>query len=122
MKRFARLASVAFSLAVSFPCLAQWSYPPSKTVDAKDTYFGKTYKDPYRWLEDLKDKAVEAWFKAQADLTDGLLAKIPAAEALAKEGMEPAQRHPAHPLVSGHPRGPSLRFRALNAHVGVYKD
>ncbi len=95
MKRFARLAFVSLSLAVSLPCLAQWSYPPSKTVDAKDTYFGKTYKDPYRWLEDLKDKDVEAWFKAQADLTDGLLAKIPAAEALAKEWMELDKLKPA---------------------------
>ena len=90
-----RLACFAFSLVVSLPCLAQWSYPPAKTVDAADTYFGKTYKDPYRWLEDLKNKEVEAWFKAQADLTDGLLAKIPAADALAKEWMELDKLNPA---------------------------
>ncbi len=54
----------------------QWGYPPSRTVDATDTYFGRTYKDPYRWLENLKDKDVEGWFKAQADLTDTILAKI----------------------------------------------
>ena len=34
---------------------AQWQYPATKTVDAKDTYWGVTYKDPYRWLEDMKD-------------------------------------------------------------------
>ncbi len=45
--------------------------PPTKTVDASDTYFGKTYNDPYRWLENLKDMDVEAWFKARAELTDG---------------------------------------------------
>jgi prolyl oligopeptidase len=64
---------------------AQWRYPPIKTTAASDIYFGKTYKDPYRWLENLKDKDVEAWFKAQAELTDRVLAKIPARDALANE-------------------------------------
>src|SRR5262249_43563812 len=53
-----------------------------------DTYFGRTYKDPYRWLEDLKNKEVEGWFKAQADLTDITLAKIRARDALADEWMK----------------------------------
>jgi prolyl oligopeptidase len=92
MKRFASLALV---LLTAVPCAAQWPYPPSRTVDAADTYFGKTYKDPYRWLEDLKSKEVEAWFKAQAELTDGLLAKIPARDALAKEWMELDKLKPA---------------------------
>ena len=92
MKRF---ASLALPLLMAVPCLAQWQYPPTKTVDAADTYFGKTYKDPYRWLENLKDKDVEAWFKAQADLTDGLLAKIPARDALAEEWMALDKLKPA---------------------------
>ena len=74
MKKFLFLVvSVLFAM----PCHAQWNYPPTKTVEASDTYFGKTYNDPYRWLENLKDKDVEGWFKTQAELTDGLLAKIP---------------------------------------------
>ena len=63
----------------------QWKYPFTKTVDSVDTYFGKVYKDPYRWLENLKDKEVEAWFKAQAELTDNLLVKIPGRDTLANE-------------------------------------
>ena len=63
----------------------QWNYPPTKTVDAADTYFGITYQDPYRWLENLKDPEVVAWFKAQAELTDGLMAKIPGRDALVQE-------------------------------------
>lgn len=66
---------------------AQWSYAPTKTVAASDTYFGKTYSDPYRWLENLQDKEVEAWFKAQAELTDNLLRKIPSRDLLAQEWM-----------------------------------
>jgi prolyl oligopeptidase len=73
----------------------QWNYPASKTVDASDTYFGKTYKDPYRWLENLKDKNVEDWFKAQATLTDDILAKLPARDALANEWMELDKLQPA---------------------------
>jgi len=82
-------------LACALPCRAQWRYPATKTVGAEDTYFGRTYKDPFRWLEDLKDKEVEAWFKAQADLTDGLLAKIPGREALVDEWMALYKLEPA---------------------------
>lgn len=74
---------------------AQWNYPPTKTVDASDTYFGKAYLDPFRWLEDLKDKDTEAWFKAQADLTDGLLAKIPGRDALVQEWLALDKLKPA---------------------------
>ncbi|HMA29421.1 MAG TPA: serine protease, peptidase S9 family protein, partial [Thermoanaerobaculia bacterium] len=83
-----RFFVLALALLLVVPCAGNWPYPPSKAGDTADTYFGKVYKDPYRWLEDLKSPEVDAWFKAQADLTDGVLAKIPAAEALAKEWME----------------------------------
>jgi prolyl oligopeptidase len=82
-------------LAVLLQAPARWSYPPAKTTDATDTYFGRSYKDSYRWLENLKDKDVEAWFKAQADLTDGLLAKIPARDPLADEWMALDKLKPA---------------------------
>jgi prolyl oligopeptidase len=88
------LPSIAvFAMLVQAP--TQWSYPPTKTGDAADTFFGKTNKDPYRWLEDLKNNDVQAWFKAQADLTDRLLAKIPAREALANEWMALDKLQPA---------------------------
>jgi prolyl oligopeptidase len=80
---------------VAMRCHGQLNYPPTKTVDASDTYFGKTYDDPYRWLENLKDKDVEAWFKAQAELTDGLLAKIPGRDALVQEWMALDKLKPA---------------------------
>jgi prolyl oligopeptidase len=90
-----RLLPVLATLAMLVQAPAPWSYPPTKTVDATDTYFGRTYKDPYRWLENLKDKDVETWFKVQADLTDGLLAKIPARDALANEWMALDKLKPA---------------------------
>src|SRR5580692_9933934 len=78
------LAIILPVLAV-LPCRGQWVYPATRTVDASDTYFGKTYADPYRWLENLKDKEVESWFKAQAELADQALAKIPGRQALVEE-------------------------------------
>src|ERR1019366_421860 len=82
-------------LLAAMPGHAQWNYPPTKTVDAADTYFGKTYNDPYRWLENLKDPSVTNWFKAQADLTDGLLAKIPGRDALGQEWLQLDKLKPA---------------------------
>ena len=89
------LALLALALSAAAPSYAQLNYPATKTVDAADTYFGTTYKDPYRWLENLKDKDVVAWFKAQADLTDSLLAKIPGRDALAQEWMAMDKLRPA---------------------------
>lgn len=94
MKQLVLIMFGVLALLVA-PAHAQWSYPPTKTVDAADTYFGKTYKDPYRWLENLKDQDVQAWFKAQAMVTDDLLAKIPGRDALAKEWMELDKLRPA---------------------------
>ena len=79
-----RLAA-ALVLCAALPLAAQLKVPPTRTVEVADTYFGKTYKDPYRWLEDLKSPEVEAWFKAQAQVTDGALGKLPGVEALAQE-------------------------------------
>lgn len=81
--------------ALVSPALAQPKYPATRTVDASDTYFGKVYKDPYRWLEQTKDKDVEAWFKANAEITDGLLAKIPGRDMLVKEWTELDKLDPA---------------------------
>ena len=80
-----KLICLALPILTGISAHAQWAYPPTKTVDASDTYFGRKYEDPYRWLENLKDKDVEAWFKAQAEMTDGLLAKIPGRDALVQE-------------------------------------
>src|ERR1700722_3879800 len=92
MKKFLFLV---LPFLAAMPCRAQWLYPTNKTVDASDPYFGTTYKDPYRWLENLKDPDVAAWFKAQAELTDGLLAKIPGRDALTQEWLALDKLKPA---------------------------
>ena len=100
-----RLFSLVTALLLATPSYAQWRYPPTKTVEATDTYFGRTYKDPYRWLENLQDEGVQGWFKAQADVTDGLLAKIPARNALAEEWMKLDKLQPARYAAIIYERG-----------------
>jgi prolyl oligopeptidase len=90
-----RIFTYVGAIALLTQAASQWNYPATRTVDASDTYFGRTYKDPYRWLENLKDKDVETWFKTQADLTDGLLARIPARDRLADEWMALDKLKPA---------------------------
>lgn len=46
---------------------------PRKRLMLPHTYFARTFKDPYRWLENLQDPEVAAWFKAQADLAEQVL-------------------------------------------------
>ncbi|MES2513635.1 MAG: prolyl oligopeptidase family serine peptidase [Bacteroidota bacterium] len=65
--------------------VAQLHYPLTKTVDSSDTYFGKTYPDPYRWLEKMNGPEVENWFKAQSNLTNEIINHISGREELAKE-------------------------------------
>jgi prolyl oligopeptidase len=82
-------------LLLSTYSYTQWTYPPTRTVDSSDTYWGTTYKDPYRWLENIKSKEVEDWFKSQAGLSKNLLDKIAARDSLVKEWMSLDKLKPA---------------------------
>jgi len=74
---------------------AQLAYPPTRTVESPDTYWGKTYNDSYRWLENIKSKEVEDWFKAQADFSKSTLDKIAVKDSLVKEWMSLDKLKPA---------------------------
>jgi len=54
-------------------------YPVTRTVDVHIDRFGSRVDDPYRWLEnDVRtDPAVEAWVKAQNEVSRGVLDKLP---------------------------------------------
>lgn len=73
MKKLITLLTICICGYSSF---AQWKYPPSKVKNVSDTYFGVTYKDPYRWLESIEQPEVETWFKQQADYTNSILNKL----------------------------------------------
>jgi prolyl oligopeptidase len=58
-------------------------------------YFGVTVADPYRYIENLEDPAVAAWFKDQNAYTRAALGKIPGHDALLKRIKELDQSRPA---------------------------
>jgi prolyl oligopeptidase len=58
-------------------------YPPSRAVEVTDVLHGVPVRDPYRWLEDAKSPEVQAWMKAQDDLTRQRLASLPGRDAIA---------------------------------------
>jgi prolyl oligopeptidase len=80
-------SAVISILIISCPFLlfSQWHYPPTKTVDSVDVYFGVSYKDPYRWLENIKQPAVSTWYKEQATLTNSIVDNITGRDALIAE-------------------------------------
>lgn len=52
-------------------------YPETKSVDTLDVYFGTEVADPYRWLEDDNSEETAEWVKAQNEVTNSYLEKIP---------------------------------------------
>ncbi|MGB8657034.1 MAG: prolyl oligopeptidase family serine peptidase [Candidatus Zixiibacteriota bacterium] len=56
--------------------------PPTPKQPVVDVYFGKQVTDNYRWLENIKDKPVQDWFKTQHDYTDSILSRIPGRDSL----------------------------------------
>ncbi|MDQ2798308.1 MAG: prolyl oligopeptidase family serine peptidase, partial [Armatimonadota bacterium] len=83
-----RAAMLLLAVSTLAPALAQTSpvAPPVAPVrPVTDTYFGTTLTDPYRWMENLGDPEVKAWFKGQADYTRGVLDKIPGRDTLAAQ-------------------------------------
>jgi prolyl oligopeptidase len=60
------------------------TYPPTRTVDASDVYFGAKVADPYRWLEDGQSPEVQAWLAAQNKLARSYLDALPGRAALEK--------------------------------------
>ena len=83
MKKTMLLIAINFGLIVSIS--AQYLYPSTKIADSSSTYWGVTLKDPYRWLENLKDPEVESWFHSQANFTDSILDKIPGQDSILKD-------------------------------------
>src|ERR1700726_4589045 len=52
--------------------------PPAAPVrTVTDEYFGVKVADPYRYMEDLKNPEIAAWFKGQNDYTRAVLNRIP---------------------------------------------
>ncbi|MEP7209820.1 MAG: S9 family peptidase, partial [Alphaproteobacteria bacterium] len=58
--------------------------PVARIAVVKDTYFGETLSDPYRWMENYKDPDWLPFLKGQNDHARGVLDAIPGRDKLAK--------------------------------------
>jgi prolyl oligopeptidase len=76
------LASGVAIEAQSIPSASALSPPPTPVRTVVDDYNGTRVADPYRYMENLGDPEVAAWFKAQNDYTRGTLDRIPGREKL----------------------------------------
>ena len=52
-------------------------YPKTPKGDQRDTYFGTTVTDPYRWLEDDRSPQTEQWVREENAVTHDYLETIP---------------------------------------------
>src|SRR5580765_1181525 len=78
MRSHRMFSAAALFLALTFSAASAADAPPVAPVrDVVDVYWGQKVDDPYRYMENLKDPAVQAWIKGQADYTTSLLGKLP---------------------------------------------
>ncbi|HET9919984.1 MAG TPA: prolyl oligopeptidase family serine peptidase [Ktedonobacteraceae bacterium] len=56
--------------------------PVARVDVVRDTYFGTTIEDPYRWMEDWKGEEFQAWVKEQAAYTRAYLDALPGRDSL----------------------------------------
>ena len=82
MNRLAKRLSIALAIVAATAAGAQQpqgriSYPKPRTTDQSDGYFGRTVADPYRWMEDLNAPEVAQWVKAENEVTERYLARLP---------------------------------------------
>ena len=73
----AALLASAHGADASTQASSRLVYPETKKVNVVDDYFGTKVSDPYRWLEDDKSPAVEAWVEAENKVTFAYLDQIP---------------------------------------------
>jgi prolyl oligopeptidase len=60
-------------------------YPITDKGTVTDNYFGTNIADPYRWLEDDTSAATGQWVKAQNNITQSYISKIPFREKINKD-------------------------------------
>lgn len=83
--------------------------PPVAPIhNVVDEHWGVKVDDPYRYMENLKDPEVQAWFKGQADYATGILQSIPGRDALLARIEELDAGRPYN--ISGIRRMPDVRL------------
>ncbi len=86
-----------------------------------DTYFGTVVNDPYRWLEQVDDPAVQQWMRAQADYARAVLDAIPGRDALLKRINQLDAATPARVIDVQRRPGGRLFFQQRGARDNQFK-
>jgi len=76
---FTKILLITLLLMTFFGCQQQTAEgPPVAPVkNVVDEHWGVQVDDPYRYMENLEDPEVQAWFKGQAEYTNKVLDQIP---------------------------------------------
>lgn len=80
------LAACAAVLALSAPCSAQPAgavAPIAEVRDQPSLLHGTSVPDPYRWMEDTRSPATQAWIQAQGAAARGVLDRIEGGDLIA---------------------------------------
>ncbi|MDO1529479.1 prolyl oligopeptidase family serine peptidase [Fulvimonas sp. R45] len=82
MPRLRHLPLLALAVCFAAPARQAPKPPATPRHDASSVIHGVTVPDPYRWLENPGDPAVQAWIKAQNAYTESVLAAMPDGKAM----------------------------------------
>lgn len=74
---FLAIIALMFMTQNCQPPKEKLNYPVAKKLDSVDVYFGHEVTDPYRWLEDDNSEETAEWVKAENEVTQSYLDKIP---------------------------------------------
>jgi prolyl oligopeptidase len=124
--------TVACSIVLLFSCFASASAQSVSPVSASEPpkapvrpvveeYFGTKVTDPYRYMENLQDPEVQAWFKVQDDYTRFVLAKIPGRQHLLERIKQLDQSAPAKVADVQRIQGDRYFYRKLLAGEEISK-
>jgi protease II len=76
------ILTLAFSIGALAQRPAPQPPPAAPVKPAVDHYHGIAVSDPYRYMENADDQAVQSWMKAQDDYTRAMLVRIPGRQRL----------------------------------------
>ena len=88
-RRSALAAMGSLPAAMLVPSLPAWALEPgsppvARVEPVRETLWGETIVDPYRWMENAKDRDWEPFMKGWAAYTRGVLDAVPGRKALAE--------------------------------------
>jgi prolyl oligopeptidase len=77
MKTVSKFSILMLGILMQQEANAQLPYPQTRKTDLVEDYHGTKVADPYRWLENDTSEETKAWVKAENEVTNAYLSKIP---------------------------------------------